>query len=160
MSPGYSHRVAELCSFLYALGKKCFLAFASSLRPPTILTTWPLPPLSKSTMLLLFSHQVMCNSFETPWTIALQAPLSMRFFRQKYWSSFHFLLQGIFPTQGLNLRLLHWQADSLPLSHQGSSQQCRKLSDYSSPVTSPSDSPLLPPLPLLGVLMIRLSQLR
>ena len=27
----------------------------------------------------------------------------------------HFLLQGIFLTQRLNLRLLHWQADSLPL---------------------------------------------
>ena len=33
---------------------------------------------------------------------------------------FHFLLQGIFPTLGLNLRLLCWQADSLPLSHLGS----------------------------------------
>ena len=32
----------------------------------------------------------------------------------------HFLPQGIFPTQGLKPRLLHWQADSLPLSHQGS----------------------------------------
>ena len=32
----------------------------------------------------------------------------------------HFLLQGIFPTQGWNPRLLHWQVDSLPLSHQGS----------------------------------------
>ena len=32
----------------------------------------------------------------------------------------HFLLQGIFPTQGSNLCLLHWQVDSLPLSHQGS----------------------------------------
>ena len=35
----------------------------------------------------------------------------------------HFLLQGIFPTQGLNLCLLHlrnWQADSLPLLHLGS----------------------------------------
>jgi len=31
----------------------------------------------------------------------------------------HFLLQGLFPTQGLNLHFLHWQADSLPLSHQG-----------------------------------------
>ena len=30
------------------------------------------------------------------------------------------LLQGIFPTQGLNLRLLHWQVDSLPLRLQGS----------------------------------------
>ena len=27
---------------------------------------------------------------------------------------------GIFPEQGSNLCLLHWQADSLPLSHQGS----------------------------------------
>ena len=32
----------------------------------------------------------------------------------------HFLFQGIFSTQGANLRLLHWQADSLPLSHVGS----------------------------------------
>ena len=32
----------------------------------------------------------------------------------------HFLLQGIFPTQGLNPHLLHCQADSLPLSHLGS----------------------------------------
>ena len=32
----------------------------------------------------------------------------------------YFLLQGIFPTQGSNLCLLHWQADSLPLSHLGS----------------------------------------
>ena len=33
----------------------------------------------------------------------------------------HFLLQVIFLTQGLNLHLLHWQADSLPLSYEGSS---------------------------------------
>ena len=32
----------------------------------------------------------------------------------------HFLLQGFFPTQEINLHLLHWQVDSLPLSHQGS----------------------------------------
>ena len=32
----------------------------------------------------------------------------------------HLLLQGIFPSQELNLHILHWQADSLPLSHQGS----------------------------------------
>ena len=32
--------------------------------------------------------------------------------------SCHFLLQGIFLTQKLNPRLLRWQADSLPMSHQ------------------------------------------
>ena len=31
------------------------------------------------------------------------------------------LFQGIFPTQGSNPCLLHWQADSLALNHQGSS---------------------------------------
>ena len=34
--------------------------------------------------------------------------------------SCHFLLQRIFPTRGLNPGLLHWQLNSLPLSHQGS----------------------------------------
>ena len=43
-------------------------------------------------------------------------PLSMGFSRQEYWSGFQALLQGIFPTQGLNPRLLHWQVDSLPLA--------------------------------------------
>ena len=32
----------------------------------------------------------------------------------------HSLLQGIFSTQNRNLHLLHWQADSLLTSHQGS----------------------------------------
>ena len=32
----------------------------------------------------------------------------------------HFLVQGIFPIQVLNPHLLHWHANSLPLSHQGS----------------------------------------
>ena len=32
----------------------------------------------------------------------------------------HAILQGIYLTQGSNPCLLHWQADSLPLSHQGS----------------------------------------
>ena len=34
--------------------------------------------------------------------------------------SCHFLLQGVFLTQGLNLGLLPWQVDSLPLRHLGS----------------------------------------
>ena len=55
--------------------------------------------------------------FATPWTVAHQAPLSMGFPRKMV--SCHFLLQGIFPTQTqrLNQCLLHWWADSLPVSH-------------------------------------------
>ena len=62
----------------------------------------------------------MSDSFATPWTVAHQALLSMEFSKQEYWSGCHFLLQGIFPTQGSNPRLLHWQVDSLPLHHLGS----------------------------------------
>ena len=56
--------------------------------------------------------------FVTPWTVTCQAPLTVEFSSQEDRSRMHFLLQGIFPTQGLNLHplcFLHWQADSLPL---------------------------------------------
>ena len=42
----------------------------------------------------------------------------------------HFLLQEIFPTQGVNPHLLYWQADSLPLRHLGSPQTWRTFSIY------------------------------
>ena len=44
--------------------------------------------------------------FTTPWTVARQAPLSMEFSREEYWSG-HDLLQGIFLTQGSNPGLPH-----------------------------------------------------
>ena len=58
----------------------------------------------------------------------------------------HFLLQGIFPTQGSNLciwSLLQWQADSLPLSHLGESESRSVLSDSLRPhgLYSPWNSP-------------------
>ena len=45
--------------------------------------------------------------FATPWTIAPQALLFTEFPRQEYRGGLSFLLQGIFPTQGLNPSLLH-----------------------------------------------------
>ena len=57
--------------------------------------------------------------FAILWTVACQAPLSMGFSRQNTEVDCYFHLQGIFLTQGLNPHLLHWQVDSLPLSHQG-----------------------------------------
>ena len=45
--------------------------------------------------------------FATPWTAARQAPLSMEFSRQEYWSGYHSFFQGTFPTQGWNPGLLH-----------------------------------------------------
>ena len=37
-------------------------------------------------IMLLFSHQVVWTLFVTPWTVACQAPVSMGFSRQEYWS--------------------------------------------------------------------------
>ena len=57
-----------------------------------------------ASFLFLFSRWVVSNSFATPWVVALQAPLSMGFPRQEYWSGLSFLLPrglsnpGIEPT--------------------------------------------------------------
>ena len=45
--------------------------------------------------------------FVTPWTVARQAPLSMDFPGKNTEMCCHFLLQGIFPTEGSNRSLLH-----------------------------------------------------
>ena len=37
----------------------------------------------------------------TPWTVAFQAPLSMGFSRQKYWSGLPFSLLGDLPNPGI-----------------------------------------------------------
>ena len=60
--------------------------------------------------------------FVTPWTVARQLLCSWNFPGKNTGVGCHFLLQGIFPTQGLNrrlLHLLHWLVDSLPLAPPG-----------------------------------------
>ena len=55
--------------------------------------------------------------FATPWTVAYQAPLSMGFSRQGYWSGLPFPSPGIFPTQGSNSGVLHCRQTLYRLSH-------------------------------------------
>jgi len=43
----------------------------------------------------------MSDSFETPWTIAHQAPLFMGFPRQEYWSGLLFPSPGDLPDPGM-----------------------------------------------------------
>ena len=55
--------------------------------------------------------------FATLWTIACQAPLSMGFFRQEYWSGWHFPPPGDLPDPGMEPApsVFHQlQADTLP----------------------------------------------
>ena len=64
-----------------------------------------------------FSH---VRLFATLWTIAGQAPVSMRLSRQRYWSVLPCPPPGDPPDPGIepcvSLHLLHWQAGSLPLA--------------------------------------------
>ena len=50
----------------------------------------------------------------TPWTVALQAPLSIGFPRQEYWSGLLFPSPWDLPDPGIEPVSPAWRADSLP----------------------------------------------
>ena len=52
--------------------------------------------------------------FATPWTVAHQAPPSMEFSRQEYWSGLPFPSPGDLPDPGIEPRSPTLQADALP----------------------------------------------
>ena len=52
--------------------------------------------------------------FETAWTVACQAALSMKFSRQEYWCELPFLSPGDLPDPEFEPRSSALQADSLP----------------------------------------------
>ena len=60
-----------------------------------------------------------CPTLVTPWTIAHQAPLSMGFSRQEYWSGLPFLSPGDLPDPGIEPVSPALQADSLLTELQG-----------------------------------------
>ena len=70
----------------------------------------------------VLSHFSSIWLFVTLWTAARQAPLSMGFSRQEYWSGLPYPPQGDLPDPGIELMSPATpvlQMDSLPLSHQG-----------------------------------------
>ena len=94
-----------------------------------VTTSWTW--LSNSSFIVCFHHVWF---FATPWTVACQAPLSMEFSRQGYWSGLPFPSPGDLPhpgTEPISPTSPHWQANSLPLSHVGNPicLQFIKLSD-------------------------------
>ena len=67
--------------------------------------------------ILLFSCQVVSNSLRSHALLSLptplpQAPLSMGFSRQEYWSGLPFPFTWDLTDQGSSPCLLHWQTDS------------------------------------------------
>ena len=57
----------------------------------------------------------LCPTLATPWTVACQAPLSMGFSRQGYWSGLPFPSPGDLPDPGIEPRSPALQAVSLPI---------------------------------------------
>ena len=54
----------------------------------------------------------LCLTLATPWTVAHQAPLSMGFSRQEYWSRLPFLSPGDLPDPETGPKSPALQADS------------------------------------------------
>ena len=71
----------------------------------------------------VLSHFSSVQLFTTLWTVAYQAPLSMEFSRQEYWSGLPCPPPGNLPNPRIKTASPEppaLQADSLPLSHWGS----------------------------------------
>ena len=67
-----------------------------------------------SLLSMLCCVELFVQLFATPWTVAYQAPLSMGFPRQAYWSRLPFSSPGVLPNPGNEPKSLALQADSLP----------------------------------------------
>ena len=70
----------------------------------------------------------------TPWTVARQAPLSMGFPRQEYWSGLPFSFTRGFPDTGIKAGSAALQADSLPAEPPGKPKQVNKQGRGPAPV--------------------------
>ena len=66
--------------------------------------------------------------FETLWTIAYQAPPSMGFSRQEYWSGLPFPSPGDLPDPGIKPRCPAFQADASTSKSPGKSERERQVS--------------------------------
>ena len=82
----------------------------------------------------LLSH---VGLFATPWTVAYQAPPSMEFSRQEYWSGLPFPSPGYLPDPGMELRSSALQADILPSEPPGKLPDCPQKNSFKMLPSSP-----------------------
>ena len=75
--------------------------------------------------------------FATPWTVAHQAPRSMKFSRQEYWSGLPFSSPGDLPNPGIEPRSPALQAGALP------SESPVASDSFATPWTVAHQAPLL-----------------
>ena len=100
-------------------------------RQPRLLTS-TLDPVTKLTYVhaWVLGHFNHVQLFATIWTAVHQAPLSIGFSRQEYWSGLPCRLPGDLPKPGIKPTFPKspaLQADSSPLRHWGSPNRCIRL---------------------------------
>ena len=88
--------------------------------PITLLRITALRNGSQNLKCVSVSLSVMSDSLQPR-----QAPLSLKFSRQEHWGGNHFLLQGIFLTQGLKTGSPTWKAVSLTSEPLGKPQDLK-----------------------------------
>ena len=77
---------------------------------------------------MIESRSVVSDS-ATPRTVAYQAPQSMEFSRQEYWSGLPFPSPGDLPDPGIKPESPTLQADALPSEPPGKSLTLKKITD-------------------------------
>ena len=82
------------------------------LEPVRLLYPWDSPGAGNVLCVCVLFSPV--RLFATPWTVAHQAPLSVEFSRQEYWSGFPFPSPRNLPDPGIEPGLPELQVDSLP----------------------------------------------
>ena len=79
--------------------------------------------------------------FATPWTVVHQAPLSMGFSKQEYWSGLPFPSSGDLPDPGIKPGSPAPQADTLPSEPPGKPSWCFGSVQFSGSLVSTSLQP-------------------
>ena len=85
----FQAKILEWVAMSFSRGFSRPVSLASPALAAGFITAPPGKP-QPGILLLLLSHFSRVRLFETPWTIPRQAPLSMGFSRQRYWSGLPF----------------------------------------------------------------------
>ena len=104
---------------------------------------WPRIKKWQATCFMRSEGAQSCWLFAIPWTVADQAPLSMEFSKQEYWSDLPFLSPGNLPNTGSIPGLPHCRQRLYPLSHQRNppdslkiqplTQSCSRMEEQNEP---------------------------
>ena len=111
--------VGKVMSLLFNMLSRLVITFLP--RSKHLLISWLQSP-SAVILWLKVKSLSHVRLFVTPWTVTYQAPLSMGFSRQEYWSGLPFPSPGDLPDPGIEPRSPAWEADSLTSEPAG--KQC------------------------------------